>query len=92
MMKIQFREEAETDLRLIVSHYNDVAPEAVDSILTDIYRSIDQLVRFPKSGMQVADRRYRRIITLKYHFKIAYEVTETCVIILGIFRYQNRKV
>jgi plasmid stabilization system protein ParE len=51
MMKIQFRKEAETDLKLIVSHYHDVASESVDAILADIYRSIDQLVRFPKSGM-----------------------------------------
>ena len=92
MMRIQFRKEAEMDLRLIVSHYQDVAPEAVDGILADIYRTIDQLVRFPNSGMRVHNRQFRRIVTLKCHFKIAYEVTESQVIILGIFRYQNREI
>ncbi len=91
-MKILFRKEAETDLRLIVSYYDDVAPEAVSNILTDIYRSIDQLVHFPQSGMRIPDRQFRRIVTLKYHFKIAYEVTNDNVVILGIFRHQDREV
>jgi plasmid stabilization system protein ParE len=92
MMRILFRKEAETDLELIVSYYNEAAPESVNNILSDIYRSIEQLVHFPHSGMQVPDRPFRRIVTLKYHFKIAYEVNKGNVVVLGIFRYQDREV
>jgi plasmid stabilization system protein ParE len=92
MIRILFRKEAETDLGSIVSYYDEAAPESVSNILSDIYRSIDQLVHFPQSGMRVPDRQFRRIVTLKYHFKIAYEVTEGNVVILGIFRYQDREV
>ncbi len=70
-MRILFRKEAETDLAAIVTYYNEVAPESVSNILSDIYRAIDQLVHFPQSGMRVPNRQFRRIVTLKYHFKIA---------------------
>ncbi len=92
MRRIIFRKEAETDLRDTIVYYEDVAPEAVGNILGDIYRSIDQLVHFPHLGMQVENRAYRRIVTLRYHFKVAYEVDEDRIVILGIFRYQDREV
>jgi plasmid stabilization system protein ParE len=79
MMRIIFRKEAEDDLRDIVCCYENVAP------------GVDQLAHFPHLGMQVEDRQYRRIVTLKYHFKVAYEVGEDRIIILGIFRYQDRE-
>ena len=92
MRRIIFRKEAEADLRDIISYYEEVAPTSVGNILSDVYRSIDQLVHFPHLGMQVEDRTYRRIVTLKYHFKVAYEVGEDRIVILGIFRYQARGV
>jgi plasmid stabilization system protein ParE len=91
MMKIRFRKEAEADLRSIIAYYEEVAPDSLGNILGDIYRSIDQLTHFPHLGMQVPDRAFRRIVTLKYHFKIAYEVGEDRIVVLGIFRYQNRE-
>ncbi len=92
MRRIIFRKEAETDLRDIIAYYEDVAPESLANILSDIYRAVDQLVHFPNIGMQVKERGYRRIVTLKYHFKVAYEVSEDRIVILGIFRYQDREV
>lgn len=91
-MRILFRSEAETDLRMIMRYYEDVAPESLPNILADIYRSIGQLAHFPRIGMQVEGRDYRRLVTIKYHFKVAYEVGDDRVIILGIFRYQDREV
>jgi hypothetical protein len=41
--------------------------------------------------MAVPDRPFRRIVTLKYHFKIANEIGENRIVILGIFRYQDRE-
>ncbi|HMO76509.1 MAG TPA: type II toxin-antitoxin system RelE/ParE family toxin [Sphingopyxis sp.] len=91
MRTILFRKEAEADLRSIIAYYEDVAPEAIPNILSDIYRSIDQLVRYPHSGMRVTGRPFRRIVTIKYHFKLAYEVGEDRIVILGVFRYQDRE-
>jgi plasmid stabilization system protein ParE len=92
MRRIIFRKEAEADLRNIIAHYENVAPESLANILSDIYRSVDQLAHFPNIGMQVEERNYRRIVTLKYHFKVAYEVGEDRIVILGIFRYQDREI
>ena len=91
MIRIIFRKEAEADLRDIISYYEDVAPASVSNILSDIYRSIDHLVHFPRLGMQIEGRTYRRVVTLKYHFKVAYEVNDN-IVILGIFRYQDRVI
>jgi plasmid stabilization system protein ParE len=92
MRQIIFRKEAEADLRNIITYYEVFAPESLANILSDIYRAVDQLVHFPNIGMQVEERNYRRIVTLKYHFKVAYEVGEDRIIILGIFRYQDREI
>ncbi len=90
MIPVRFRKEAETDLRGIIGWYDGVAPDSVANVLSDIYRSIDQLTRYPRSGLQVPGRKFRRIVTLKYHFKIAYEIGDQSIVIVGIYRYQNR--
>lgn len=92
MMQIHFRKQAEADLRAIMAYYGDVAPETLSNILADIYRSIDQLAYFPRIGMPVGERDYRRLVTIKYHFKVAYEVGDDRVVILGIFRFQDREI
>ena len=91
MRRVIFRKEAEADLHSIIGYYEEVAPSALGNILSDIHRSIDQLAFFPRIGMAVPDRTFRRIVTLKYHFKIAYEIGEDRIVILGIFRYQDRE-
>ena len=73
MRTVRFRQEAEADLRAIVVCYKEVAPEALGKSLADIHRSINRLIDHPRSGMRVERRAFRRIVTLKYHFKIAYE-------------------
>lgn len=90
MMAVSFRRQAEADLRAIIDWYEDVAPEAVCNIVADIYRSIDQLIDHPRSGIKVPGQRFRRIVTRKFHFKVAYQVEVERIVILGIFRYQNR--
>ena len=84
-MRIAFRKEAAADLESIIQWYGEVAPASVGKVLADIYRSIDQLSRYPRSGVQVSSRSFRRIVTLKYHFKIAYEIDKDWIVVLGIF-------
>lgn len=91
-MKLLFRAEAAADLRAIIAYYEEVAPEALANILADIHRSIDQLTHFPRIGAPVADRSFHRLVTRKYHFKVAYSVREDAILILGIFRYQDREL
>lgn len=90
MMKIRFRRHAEADLQGIVDWFEGVAPEALGNIAGDIYRSIDQLIDFPRSGIKVPGRTFRRIVTHKYRFKIAYEIDDESIVVIGIYRFQNR--
>jgi len=89
-MRIVFREEATADLYSIIAYYEEVAPEALANILSDIYRSIDQLTRFSRIAMAVPDTTLRRLVTRKYHFKVAYEIDAERILIVGIYRHQNR--
>lgn len=89
-MRIVFRKRAEADLRSIIDWYEGVAPEAIPRILDDIYRSIDLLSDFPRVGMAIPETPFRRIVSRRYHFKIAYEIAGDSVMIVGIFRYQDR--
>ena len=89
-MRIVFRKRAEADLRSIIGWYEGIAPEATPRILDDIYRTIDLLADFPRAGMAIQETPFRRIVSRRYHFKIAYEIAGASVVIVGIFRYQDR--
>ena len=91
-MSVRFRAEAAVDLRSIIDYYEEVAPEALANIPADIHRSIDQLTHFPRIGIAVTDRPFRRLVTLKYHFKVAYTVERDVIVILGIFRHPDREL
>lgn len=90
MSKVKFRRKAEADLLEIVEWYDRVAPDVTQAILDDIYRSIDQLTVHPRSGVVVPGHGFRRIVTRKYRFKIAYTVEPATIVVLGIFRHQDR--
>ena len=89
-MRIVFRRRAEADLRGIIAWYEQVAPESVQRIFDDIYRSIDFLIDSPRLGMPIEGTPFHRIVTRRYHFKIAYEVKGRSIFIVGIYRFQNR--
>jgi len=62
-MRVIFRAEAAADLRSIIAYYETVAPDALPNILSDIHRSIDQLTHFPRIGIAVSNRPFRRLVT-----------------------------
>lgn len=91
MMKVRFRRAAEADLQGIVAWFEITAPEALPRILDDIYVGIDRLIDHPRSGVKVPIAGLRRIVTRKFHFKIAYQIDGDSIVIVGIYRYQNRE-
>lgn len=90
MNTVRFRKRAEADLREIVQWYDTVAPHIISAILADLYRSIDQLVAFPRSGEAVPGHKFRRIVSRKYRYKIVYRIAPQGITIIGIFRHQDR--
>lgn len=89
-MKVRFLDSARADIDAIISWFDEIAPDSVPRILADVDRSIQQLRAFPRSGAPVADSNNRRIVTRRYHFKIAYQIDEDSVVIIGVFRFQDR--
>lgn len=92
MSRISFRKEALADLEMIVAWFDEIAPDATPRVLDDIFRTLEQLARYPRSGMSVPDRPFRRIVSRRDHFKIAYELREEQIVALGIFRFQDREI
>lgn len=89
-MKVRFLDSARADIDAIISWFDEKAPESVPRILADIDRSIRQLRTYPRSGAPVAGSKSRRIVTKRYHFKIAYLIDADSVVIIGVFRFQDR--
>jgi plasmid stabilization system protein ParE len=90
MNTVRFRKRAEADLREIVQWYDTVAPHVTGAILADIYRSIDQLTAYPRSGEAVPGQSFRRIVTRKYRYRIVYAIAPRQIVVIGIFRHQDR--
>ena len=91
-MRTVFRRRAEVDLRQTIAWYEQVAPDSVQRILGDIYRSIDFLIDSPRLGMPIEGTPFHRIVSRRYRFKIAYQVKGETIFIVGIYRFQNRIV
>lgn len=89
-MKVRFSEKAIADLDGIIQWYDGIAPESTPRIVADIERAIDRLSVFPSSGQATGHGDLRRIVTLRYHFKIVYRIKPRQIIVIGIFRHQNR--
>tara|TARA_B100001057_G_C22579164_1_gene844297 strand:+ start:442 stop:720 length:279 start_codon:yes stop_codon:yes gene_type:complete len=88
---IRFRREAEHDLREIIAYFDGVAPEALVRIADDIWRALELIRQFPAIGVRIEGRSFRRVVSRRYKFKIAYLNERDCVTVLGIFRHQDRE-
>lgn len=91
MTKIVFRCEAEADLRQIIEYYEATAAHVVDKIRADIERALALLENHPLIGAPVEGRPFRRIVTRRYRFKIAYLSEPDRLVILGLYRFQDRE-
>lgn len=89
---VRFRREAEHDLRQIIAWYEEVAPESLPNITSDIWRAIDLVRQFPAIGAPSEGRPLRRIVSRRYGFKIAYADGDEAITVFGIFRFQDRMI
>lgn len=90
MKPIKFRLRADRDIEQIIAYYLRLAPEAVPGIAADIDRSLGLIEEDPERYPPVSGTPYRRLVTRRYKFKIAYRVRPDVIEIVGIYRYQNR--
>lgn len=91
MRTMTFRGKALEDIHTIVEWYDHLDPDVTEKIRIDLQRSFRLLLEFPHAGVVVAKRGFRRIVTRRYHFKIAYAVRDDQIEVLGIYRFQDRE-
>lgn len=92
MRRLKFRPRADADLGEIIAYYRRVAPHALGNIAADIDDALDLIKERPETPAKVPAKSYRRYVTHRYRFKIAYRVKRDVIEILGIWRFQNRSV
>ena len=68
---MSFRGRALEDIRAIAEWYDRIDPDVTVRIKTDLQRSLQLLLDFPHAGVPVTKGIIRRIVTRRYHFKIA---------------------
>ena len=90
MKPIRFRVRADRDIEQIIAYYLRVAPEAVPAIAADVDRSLGLIEDDPERYPAVVGTPYRRLVTKRYKFKVAYRIRPTHIEIVGIYRFQNR--
>lgn len=89
-MQVRFEARAIADLDSITAWYDGIAPDITRSIIDDIERTILRLREFPRSGPAIGLQDLRRAVTRRYRFKVAYRIEPQDIVIIGIFRHQNR--
>ena len=90
MKPIRFSPRADIDLVEIAAYYERIAPDVLARIRADIERGLDLIKDYPERTALVSGTSYRRHVTSRYRFKIAYRVHTGHIAVLGIYRFQNR--
>ncbi len=88
MKDVRITIQAGADLRDIRSYFAQFKSDKL--VLDDIYDAISMLRSFPMSGRAIAGKPYRRKLTRRYRFNIAYLIEPETIVVLGVFRYQDR--
>jgi plasmid stabilization system protein ParE len=89
-MAIIFNDTAKSDILDIQDYYGSLNPEALKKIFKDIYETCEVLNIWPESGYAIDGEPGRRTTTSKYNYTVTYEIVNSDVWIMGIYRHQNR--
>ena len=85
MMRIVWTEPAVSDLDSIHAYIARDSEVYADAVITEIFDSVDRLIRFPKSGRivpEVDDNNTREIIVGNY--RVVYDTTGVGVRVLSV--------
>ena len=90
MKDVRFLASAQADLRDIDNYYRNIDPDVAARILKDIESAIAFLKEHPRMGRPTQQRGVRGKLSRRYRYRIVYRVTRNAVVIIGIYRFQNR--
>ena len=88
-MKHRLSKQATDDLLNIADYYLDYSVKTSEAVRDDIDAVFKVLEVFPRSGTVMADGT-RRNVSSKYRYVIASTVENDEVVVLGIYRHQDR--
>lgn len=65
MIPIHFTDQAREDLLSIQFYYEDVTPQSVERVFTDIYSTLEILSRWPHVGRCIKGEGFHQVATAK---------------------------
>jgi toxin ParE1/3/4 len=90
MLKIQFCEDAKTDIEELRSYLIPLSSSGLKNVVSAIERKIWQIAAFPESGRPSPRDDVREAIEPRYGFTIPYYVNGNTLHILRVYRSMRK--
>ena len=84
-MRLRWRLSAVNDLAEIRDFISEYDPEAARAVVDRVFRSVDRLEAFPKSGRVGQVRGTRELVVPGLPYIVVYACDDTDVSIIGVF-------
>ncbi len=82
-MKIEFLEEAQSELDEAIEYYNNEENDLGDDFLQEVLNSLDRIARFPEAW-HLLSKNTRRCQTRRFPYGVIYAVTGNSVLVISV--------
>jgi plasmid stabilization system protein ParE len=89
-MKLRLTDDAINDLNQIKTYYARFEGSAETNVINDLNMAFDFILTNPQAGLNINEFGTQRVISQKYSYVIVYDVIDSFIDVLGIYRHQNR--
>ena len=89
-MKLRVRGRALADIQEIYDYIAQVSPYGAANVLREIHSAIRLIGRYPYGSQKTSDSQIRMRFTMRFPFKIFYEINDDTIQILHI-RHTSRR-
>ena len=89
-MKLRLTDDAINDLSQIKTYYTRFEGSAETNVINDLNAAFDFILANPLAGLNINEFGTQRVISQKYNYVIVYDIIDSFIDVLGVYRYQNR--